>query len=209
MEGKLAGNFGRTRDSNRQRSPYLIRHSESSPDRRLVETFIAGEYAKHFGAELRDFMPTLISMHGPDGGLTAAVGYRPAASGPLFLETYTRGSVEDIILRETGYVVPRDEIVEVGSLACRGGGAATDIVKALVPALIADGFSWVVFTGADTIRNVFRRLHLKPVALCIANKALLGERRHEWGTYYDHNPIVMAGRVADGMTTLDTSAVAS
>jgi hypothetical protein len=209
MEVQLAGNPGQATSSHRQPSPYLIRHSESSPDRRLVEAFIAGEYAKHFGAELSDFMPTLISMHGPDGGLTAAVGYRAAVDGPLFLETYTKGSVEDIILRQTGCVVPRDEIVEVGSLACRGGKAAMDVVRALVPALIGDGFSWVVFTGADTIRNVFRRLHLKPVALCIANKSLLGERRHQWGTYYDHNPIVMAGRIADGMSTLDTSAVAS
>jgi hypothetical protein len=27
---------------------------------------------------------------------------------------------------------------------------------------------------------------------------LLGEARHDWGTYYDHNPHVMAGRIAEG-----------
>ena len=102
--------------------------------------------------------------------------------------------------------VARSGIVEVGSLACTGGRAAMEIVAALGPALIADGFSWVVFTGADTVRNVFRRLPLRPIALCIANKSLLGDAQREWGSYYEHNPVVMAGRLADGVGALEAAA---
>jgi hypothetical protein len=47
--------------------------------------------------------------------------------------------------------------------------------------------------------NVFRHLGLAPRALCPADPLLLGEARHDWGTYYDHEPQVMAGRIADGM----------
>jgi hypothetical protein len=31
---------------------------------------------------------------------------------------------------------------------------------------------------------------------------LLGEARKDWGTYYDHDPHVMAGRIADGLDAL-------
>lgn len=185
---------------------HLIRHRVSSTARRQVEEFIAREYRRHFAAELGEFMPTLVSLHGADGKLRAAAGYRSAAVESLFLEIYTNAPIEEAIRLQTGVDVPRSEIVEVGSLACTGGRAAMEIVTALVPALIADGFSWVAFTGADTVRNVFRRLNLKPVSLCIANKAMLGERRREWGSYYDHNPVVMAGRIADGVAALGSRA---
>jgi hypothetical protein len=186
----------------------LVRHSESSRQRSQLEYFIATEYRKHFAAEVTEFMPTLASLHGRSGELRAAVGYRSAAGAALFLELYTQAPVEELIRMQAGVEVPRRQIVEVGSLACRGGRAAMDIVTALVPALLDEGFSWVVFTGADTVRNVFRRLSLRPVSLCIANKAMLGKRQHQWGSYYDHNPVVMAGRLADGMLALAPEATA-
>lgn len=189
------------------RPSYLIRHDSGSPFRRLVEDFIAAEFREHFGAEIRSFMPMLVGLHDAGGRLKAAVGYRAAASEPLFLESYTNGPIEQVLARQSGVHVSRGEIVEVGSLACTGGRAAMEIVAALGPALIGEGFSWVVFTGADTVRNVFRRLHLKPVALCIANKTVLGAAQQEWGSYYEHNPVVMAGRLADGIGALESAAV--
>jgi hypothetical protein len=182
----------------------LLRHDGVSPGRPHIEAFIAREYRKHFDADVKEFMPTLVGLHDGAGRLKAAVGYRAAAEESLFLELYTKRPIEDVLRQQTGLEVSRSEIVEVGSLACIGGRAAMEIVTALVPALIEDGFSWVVFTGADTVRNVFRRLHLKPVSLCIANKSMLGEKQHQWGTYYDHNPVVMVGRLADGVSALDT-----
>jgi hypothetical protein len=132
------------------------------------------------------------------GGIRAVVGCRAAAAEPLFLETYTREPIEVALATVNGFWVPRERIVEIGSLACRNGGAAVAIIRALVPHLLRAGFSWVVFTGADTVMNVFQRLDLAPRMLCRADALLLGDARHDWGTYYDHNPHVMAGRVADG-----------
>jgi hypothetical protein len=186
----------------------LLRLSQLSPERRRVEAFIADQFAKHFDASVTEFMPMLAGLYDTNGGLDAAVGYRAAAAERLFLEVYTQSPVEEMLRAQVGIDVPRAEIVEVGSLACTDGRAAMEIVRLLVPALIAEGFSWVVFTGADTVRNVFRRLNLRPLSLCIANKAMLGERQYEWGSYYDHNPIVMAGRLADGITALFPAAEA-
>lgn len=177
----------------------LVVHDGSTPLRDEVEAFIAEEYLDHFDAHLDAFMPNLISLHDEAGKLKAAVGYRAAGTGRLFLEAYTNGPIEQVLHKQSGIDVPREEIVEVGSLACTSGRWAMEIVRALVPALIEAGFSWVAFTGADTVRNVFRRLDLKPISLCIANKTVLGDATRKWGSYYEHNPVVMAGRIIDGV----------
>ncbi len=177
----------------------LVRHGASSPQRATLEEFVRREFRAHFGARIRQFMPDLLGLHGPDGSIRAAVGCRAAATEPLFLETYTREPIEIALASLNGFFVPRADIVEIGSLACRNATAAVAIVRALVPHLLRAGFSWVVFTGADTVMNVFGHLGLTPRALCPADPALLGEARYDWGTYYDHEPHVMAGRIADGM----------
>jgi hypothetical protein len=187
-----------------RRPGVLIEHTATSSRRREVEEFIRAEFREHFGANIRHFMPQLIALHGPRGDLRAAVGCRSAAAEKLFLETYTITPIERVIATRLGVDVPRAQIVEVGSLACVNGRAATEIVTGLIPALINAGFTWVVFTGADTVRNVFHRLNLVPFALCAADQSLLGAEQHDWGSYYDHNPIVMTGRLVDGLHVVET-----
>jgi hypothetical protein len=177
----------------------LVSHGVHSPQRATLEDYVRREFLAHFGARIRHFMPELLGLHGPDGAIRAVVGCRAAAAEPLFLEAYTREPVENALASLNGFFVPREHIVEIGSLACRNAAAAIAIVRALVPYLLRAGYSWVVFTGADTVMNVFRHLGLTPRALCPADPLLLGEARHDWGTYYDHEPQVMAGRIADGM----------
>jgi len=177
----------------------LVSHGRFSPRRPAIEDFVRREFFVHFGARIRHFMPELLGLHAADGSIRAAVGCRSAAGEPLFLETYTRAPIEAALAAHTGFSVPRGRIVEIGSLACHNATAAIAIIRALVPHLLQAGFTWVVFTGADTVMNVFHYLGLAPRALCPADPLLLGEARHDWGTYYEHNPHVMAGRIRDGV----------
>ena len=177
----------------------IVAHGADSPQRALLEDFVRREFLTHFGARIKQFMPELLALHGADRTIRAVVGCRAAATEPLFLETYTRQPIEEVLAVRNGFWVPRERIVEIGSLACRNAKAAIEIVRALVPHLLNAGFSWVVFTGADTVMNVFRYLELSPRPLCPADARLLGDARNDWGTYYDHNPQVMAGRIQDGV----------
>jgi hypothetical protein len=176
----------------------LERHDRTSPQRAALEEFVRSEFLEHFSARVRHFMPELLALRGNDGDVRAVVGCRAAAVEPLFLETYTCEPIEIALAARNGYFVPREHIVEIGSLACRNAAGAVAIVRALVPQLLGAGFTWVVFTGADTVMNVFRYLGLTPRALCPADPLLLGDARHEWGSYYAHDPYVMAGRIEDG-----------
>jgi hypothetical protein len=181
-----------------------VRHDRRSPLRPTLEEFVRREFSAHFGARVRHFMPELLALHHSDGSIRAVVGCRAAAAEPLFLETYTCEPIESALAAHNGFWVPRERIVEIGSLACRSGAAAIAIIRALVPHLLHAGFTWVVFTGADTVMNVFHYLGLAPRMLCAADALLLGEARHDWGTYYDHHPHVMAGRIRDGALAAST-----
>jgi hypothetical protein len=177
----------------------LERHDRRSPQRAALEEFVRREFLEHFGARVRHFMPELLALHDAHHAIRAVVGCRAAGAERLFLETYTRQPIETALATLNGFWVPRERIVEIGSLACRNAASAIAIVRALVPHLLATGFSWVVFTGADTVMNVFRHLGLAPRVLCAANAELLGAARHDWGSYYDHHPHVMAGPIRDGV----------
>jgi len=176
----------------------LERHLAASPRRAQLEEFVRAEFFAHFGACVTHFMPELLALRGAKGELRAVVGCRAAAREPLFLENYTREPIERVLARHNGFAVSRERIVEIGSLACSSASGAISIVQALVPHLLSAGFSWVVFTGATTVMSVFSHLGLKPEPLCSADPLLLGEARHAWGTYYDHSPYVMAGRIIEG-----------
>jgi hypothetical protein len=178
--------------------PALECHDRASASRAELEDFVREEFHAHFGAAVTQFMPELVALRSSTRTLRAVVGCRAAARERLFLESYTREPIEEVLARHTGFGIARERIVEIGSLACRTAGGAVAIVQALVPHLLSSGFSWVVFTGASTVMNVFRHLGLAPLPLCPADPLLLGEARHAWGTYYDHSPHVMAGRIANG-----------
>ena len=94
-------------------------------------TFVRREFLAHFGARVRQFMPELLATAHLEGGVRAVVGCRAAATDRLFLETYTREPIESALGARNGILVPRENIVEIGSLACRNATAAIAIVRAL------------------------------------------------------------------------------
>jgi hypothetical protein len=185
--------------------PRLELHSSGAPQRAVVESFIREAYRRHFDADVTHFMPQLLSLNDARGNIRAAVGYRHAAAETLFLEHYTDGPIEGLISGTAGRAVERREIVEIGGLACRNPRAALVLVATLVPYLLEHGFSWAVFTGADTIQRVLTRMRLFPLALCAAAPEKLGAERHQWGRYYAHDPRVLAGRLGNGLRILSQS----
>ena len=177
-------------------------HDTASPQRAEVEDFIRTIYRARHGAQVMHFAPVLVSQHGSDGTLIAEAGYRCAGDGPLFLERYLAGPVQDG-LQQAGVAPPvRRHIVEVGHLASARAGAGRALILALGPHLAEQGFDWVVSTLTQELRHLFLRLGIAPLALGVADPALLGEEAAAWGSYYDHAPVVLAGQLDLALQTL-------
>lgn len=170
-------------------------HARGSAGRAEVEAFIQTIYRERFGADVRHFAPTLVSLREADGSVVAAAGYRAGDDEPLFLERHLDQPI-DVRLSETcQHPVPRHRLVEVGHLAASRAGAGRLVIALLGPHLAAQGFQWVVSTLTQELRHLFLRLGIAPVALGVADPELLGDDAARWGSYYDHRPVVLAGNL--------------
>jgi hypothetical protein len=61
------------------------------------------------------------------------------------------------------------------------------------------GYRWVAFTATRALRNSFHRLGLKPVPIAAADPARLADGDAHWGSYYDQDPVVVAGKISLGL----------
>ena len=175
-------------------------HHRGDPGRAEVEQFIHDVYARRFGADVRQFAPVLVSRReAADGPLVVAAGSRFAGSGPLFLERYLHAPVQTLLGAATP---PREGIVEVGHLAAARAGEGRRLILLLGPHLAERGAQWVVSTLTEELRHLFVRIGVTPLALGAADPARLGTEAADWGDYYAHHPVVLAGHLPLALRTL-------
>jgi hypothetical protein len=183
-------------EDQREAVPSSLRlHGPGDPQRAEVEAFIRRIYAERFGALLRQFAPQLVSLRDAEGRLLAAAGYRSAAAQPLFLEHYLDEPVEAALARHVDSTPLRERIVEVGHLAAGRAGEGRRLILLLGPHLAAQGFQWVVSTLTEELRQLFVRIGVTPLALGAAEAGALGADAADWGDYYAHRPLVLAGHL--------------
>ncbi|CAN5430093.1 thermostable hemolysin [soil metagenome] len=172
--------------------------------RALAERFISDRFNRCFGAQVKAFMPRLFSVMNDAGDVCAAFGLR-SASHRLFLEQYLDLPIEHEINVRSGMPVQRLAIVEAGQFAGAFPGAVRTMITLLTEHLHREGSSWVVFTGTAPLRNAFTRLGLCPIDIRDADVARLSDRETgAWGSYYAHQPRVVAGNIGQGYEALQT-----
>nr|WP_286197456.1 thermostable hemolysin [Variovorax boronicumulans] len=174
--------------------PRLAVHQVGDPGRAEVEGFIRQVFAQRYGADVRHFAPTLVSLC-DRGQVVAAAGYRNAGEAPLFLERYLSAPVETLLAPAAPEPPARHSVVEVGHLASDRAGEGRRLIALLGSHLAAQNVQWVVGTITAELRQLFIRLGVTPLALGTAHPAALGDDAAHWGSYYEHSPVVLAGHL--------------
>jgi Thermostable hemolysin len=181
--------------------PALVSHPAHDPRRAEVERYIAEVYARRYGAQVRHFAPTLVTLQ-RQGEIVAAAGYRRAADGALFLEHYLDSPVERLLEQHAGHRPDRASILEVGHLASHRPGDGRRLIHLMTPQLASLGAQWVVSTVTRELRHLFIRTGVAPFALGAAHAAALGAEAEHWGRYYEHEPVVLAGHLPQALRHL-------
>lgn len=180
----------------------LRERREGEAGRTELEELVAAAFERSHGAIVRSFMPTLVGLEDRSGALRgAALGYRGAAEGALFLEQYLDQPIEQAIAARVadGRAVERERIVEVGNLAGRGCRSAMYLVAQLPRFLVGKGYRWLTFTGTSRVREILEGFGAPLLDLGAADPSRLAGGADEWGRYYDSAPRVMAGWLPDGL----------
>ncbi|HEY0887702.1 MAG TPA: thermostable hemolysin [Ramlibacter sp.] len=181
-------------------APPLRLHRAGDRDRPQVEEFIAGVFARRFGATVTGFAPVLVTLRdATDGAIVAAAGYRAAAGAPLFLESYLGAPVESVLARHVHAGPARREVVEIGHLSGVRAGAGRQLMVRLGEHLAHQGFRWIVCTLTQELRHLLPRLGITPLALAKADAGALEGDAAAWGSYYEHDPVVLAGDLAPAL----------
>lgn len=176
-------------------APVVATHTVAgSPCRPEAESFIRKVFAEHYGAEVTNFAPNLMLLE-HDRQIVAAAGWRSAATDTLFLESYLDMPIEAAMAKLADQPVQRDRIVEVGNLAAERNGSSLHVILNLAEHLDRQGYEWVVFTATSELIGIFSRLGLPLLALAPADPRRLGEAAKCWGSYYDTQPVIVAGRI--------------
>jgi hypothetical protein len=168
-----------------------------------AERFIQQCYQRAYGAEIRDFLPVLLGLYDADDQLLATLGFQLASEGPLFLEQYLDQPIDLLLHRQIKKTVQRHQIVEIGNLAAMHPGGAQWLFLVFNAYLHAADYQWAAATLVPTLINGFHKLGMSPLTLAQANPGRLHQGTTDWGSYYSHQPKVMAGHIAAGFEQLN------
>jgi hypothetical protein len=197
----------RTRDTLLRRmltpTPSFTLARPGATDRARMEAFVVDRFQSVWHAHVTQFLPFLLGMQCGDS-CTAVAGIRPATGTALFLERYLDTNAETALSALTGKEVPRAELAEIGNLVAGQRGASHLLFLVFTAALHRAGYRWIVFTATRALRNNLDKLGYPLLTLAPASADRLdAAARAEWGTYYDSEPLVMAGSLDDAMRLIE------
>jgi hypothetical protein len=112
--------------------------------RREVEQFVREAFRLAYGADVRHFMPSLMTLRNDEGTLLAALGLRCAGDAPLFLEQYLDRPIESVLAEAAAVPVDRIRLTEVGNFAVGAAGGGRWLITALTAFLYSAGQTWAV-----------------------------------------------------------------
>lgn len=166
----------------------------TDPQRRLVRE----TYSKAFGARIDPASHQFLTETRTEGPV-AVLGYTRAGAEPLFLERYLDRPVEALVAAAFGCKVPREQVVELGNLAACNGWAAVRLWGRAANDLGAE-MEFAVATLTAPLRAMFARIGLPITMLAPACPA--PAERARWGSYYQADPQICAGRIAAGQEAI-------
>ena len=147
-----------------------VRAGEAS--RAELEAYVQARFAMKHGAEVRTFMPTLISFRDRQGELRGVPAFAAPLKAALYLEQYLDQPIEARLQAGVQLPTPSTAAVPVRFVATRSSKSATSPrTGRALPAgsswlagrrLAGEGLRWVAFTGHPALINSFRRLGLGP-----------------------------------------------
>ncbi|HSV28570.1 MAG TPA: thermostable hemolysin [Candidatus Omnitrophota bacterium] len=170
----------------------LVVADPDHPLRGSLEDAIRAVFLAEYGARVPAFPRQLLALLDRESRPLAASGLRFAEDG-FFSECYLEEPVEESLGRRAGTAVSRTEVVEFVSLAALRPGAALPLVGGAVRLCLASGCRWGLFTATARLRALLGRAGFVVEDIAAADRERV-TRPENWGSYYLHDPRVVAVR---------------
>ncbi|MBU2114429.1 MAG: thermostable hemolysin [Gammaproteobacteria bacterium] len=174
------------------------------PQRQNLQQFIAAGFAKHYQANVRQFMPYLLGVS-LSGNWQAALGIRFAGSEPLFTEQYLPARAESV-LQQLNTGCQRSDIAEIGHLYAQSRQALMQLFVLMLQALHQLHVRHLLFAATADLQRMLKRHGITLSTVAEADPACLGDKARDWGSYYDKQPQVCVLTVSQAAERIQSDA---
>jgi len=158
--------------------------------RRQVEHQIRKTYCERFSAQIKTLPALLVASEDGTGGIECAAGIR-FTDRSLFSECYLDSPVERVLKQRLGCNVRRAQVVEICNLVARKPGCSLQFISDVISLVESLDAHWAIFTATRPLRSLLRRNGIAMTELARADRNRV-PNPSDWGTYYKHDPWVMA-----------------
>ncbi len=173
----------------------------SHAQRQEVENYISSRYSLAFDAHLDAYMPTFMAL--VEGNeIRSLCGFRVASEDSLFLEQYLDQTADALLSQVYGTQINRNELIEFGQLASFSKGFSAVHFLLMTEYLVQSEYQWCIFTATDPLYAMMSRLGLETVTLAEADPSRIPNATDVWGSYYQHQPRIVAGNLKQGLSHL-------
>lgn len=166
-----------------------------------VTNHVSQRYQDAFFANLKQFMPAYLTLI-EGNEIISVCGFRIAQNEPLFLEQYLEDDAHKLISNVFDCDVKRANLVEFGHLASFAKGMSSLHFYLIAQRLVSLGFEWCIFTATDPLHAMMTRLGLEAHIIAPADQNKVPDAKATWGSYYEHQPRVLAGNLVKGLERL-------
>ncbi|OEF08628.1 thermostable hemolysin [Vibrio genomosp. F10] len=166
-----------------------------------VINHVSQRYHQAFNADLKQFMPAYLTLMNHDDILSVC-GFSTAQDQRLFLEQYLDDDAQTLVASTFDCTVKRSNLVEFGHLASFANGMSSLHFYLIAEMLVDNGFEWCIFTATDPLHAMMVRLGLEPKIIANADQNKIPDAKSTWGSYYEHQPRVLAGNLRKGLERL-------
>ena len=182
---------------------YFVANSQQ-PIHRSLATRIQAGFAKHYGADVQEFMPLLACL-GYSEQRYCCFGLR-SASQPLFINQYLEQPLAEHL--QQWQCLP-SQCIELGNLVSTHSQATLAHFVVLAKALQQADKRKLVFCATAHIRNLLTRIGAPFAVLGDAKPERLADCGLSWGSYYKNTPqvcVVDVKQVCHHVDSTDTLA---
>ena len=158
--------------------------------RPAVEAMVRTVFYTEYGARIASFPDRMIVVLDDAGAPRCAAGLRDAKTG-FFSEQYLTQPLEQAIAGAAGRAVPREAVLELGSVAASRPGALLMLLRGFAHIGLDSGYRWGVFTATNRLRRLARRFAIEIADLGPASASHVPNPQ-DWGRYYENDPRVCA-----------------
>lgn len=175
------------------------------PLRAATETCLRAAYTRcHAGAPTtfpRDLF-ALTSSHGTDHEEVLATAGLTPGTAPLLSARYLPVPPAELIEGLTGEPVEPHELVEIGQLTAIQRGMAPALMVAMAAWLEHSPYRWGIATATAAVRQLLAEMGIAAHPLQPARAERLGAAAADYGRYYQADPWIVFGAIADGVAAL-------